>query len=230
MNILSLKYDRAIGLKAKISNMLSVLCINSRFIGKMCKFNKICKRKRTIKMLGILLKPLVLRKIAEVKDKYTKPISFCIGVFSNSYTLKSLVLKWKHHIRLIQKNIRDFIAIQRARKHALDILWNKLYIKQHIPPFIKQQFIGKYLNENIKQYLQFLKSIKNNENTTKANIKIENHLNSEIKKSLLMIYSRKNDFLVYIKQINKNIIQVKNLKDKANLKRNKLKPRKKNPS
>ena len=141
MNILSLKYDRAIGLKAKISNMLSVLCINSRFIGKMCKFNKICKRKRTIKMLGILLKPLVLRKIAEVKDKYTKPISFCIGVFSNSYTLKSLVLKWKHHIRLIQKNIRDFIAIQRARKHALDILWNKLYIKQHIPPFIKQQFI-----------------------------------------------------------------------------------------
>jgi len=123
------------------------------------------------------LKVFLRKRLEKIRAKYTHMIVYAFE--SRVYSSKTIMLfsTLKYRILILQRNMRNFLVCQNARREALKLLWQrrenmqleafnigpvsdlKLHIKVDsvaIPDFITTRYIQEYIRVKFQEYIEKL--------------------------------------------------------------------------
>lgn len=155
-----------------------------------------------------------------------------------------LMAKWRSRIVMVQRNVRSMKKVNKARKYALGLLWErslesiqKTRIKEKIhrsmtidriyimPNLIKEKFIKKFMKDTLaayanerRDYLQTLKNVKNQGQNSKERLTLIN----KVKKPVLVLLNQISKIGGYIERA--NVFKAKLEKKQRNIRYNIAQP------
>ena len=202
-------------LRIRWGKVLRKFCLLSRFIGRVLIRLKAIKNRIVARKIFSLSVPIIeYYKNDIIKKK--KIINNLLEKTRDAPVIIHLMAKWKSCITAIQRNVRSMKKINRARRLALGILWDrtvenvlkvKIQEKIHRSMTIERVVVM----PNIKKYTKMILTMyanerKNYKEMNKAS-KLENYLEMpvvevKIKPPILILFNQKIKFMECIEQAN----------------------------
>lgn len=140
--------------KNKIQRYLMSISVICKAFGKFKRSLGTAKKTIALRKIKKYLIKYVKRFLENRKKKYSEVIMEIVENFNKYVSVSRINYMVSYQIRLIQKMIKDFLVVNRFRKHALRLLWNKNDLKaKKVPEKVQHFYISSYLTDLFEDYL-----------------------------------------------------------------------------
>lgn len=187
------KFDKESAYRNKINHTISVFGIVCRALAKFRFSHRAVKIKLAWKVFKKYLPEMIKKKKKVIISNLQERVAYFVDFFTKSGSIFRMNLVLNQKVTLLQEYFRAFLQIIKCRKRALMKFWSKYdNNKELIPEDKKLFYVGKYLKERMKSYLDHKKKYRENFLFLTAPTYHENfHGNLDLDVPNLRIFSKK---------------------------------------
>lgn len=153
-------------IRNKKKQMKKIFAINSKLlyqvskaIGKFKLLLKEIRRKKSLKILEIILLPMMHQKVSNIFNIQRKLLVNCLEKCLTKRLFKRLFLSWSKKYKKVFSGLNSIVMVYKSRMERLDLYWQKIQTAYHaysdkiiIPHEDSEQILRKYLFNKMKNF------------------------------------------------------------------------------